>query len=1085
MVYPDFVHDFSKKLMDRPDMNIFEIPAMQAIDTKEDFDAKASTTCGQNIFEKAMYQHFVEHYLSVRSPYRSLLLYHGVGVGKSCTSITVAESLLKDDFEDVDLGKLAKPKVLVILSKALQRQYEEQIFHVTQSLDYDTLMQQCTGNTYLSMIHGIQKTSDHTTITRKVRSIIKQRYEFVTYDGLIAMAADPTLSPLRNRVIIVDEAHNLRNDGSSNTDSAAGEALIELVKKGENNRLLLLTATPMYNDANEIWWLLYVLALNDKRPSAILNKDSLPSFINKDKSISKTAFEKLEKLAGQYVSYLRGANPFAIAVRVSASTNGFRIMTNAPPKAFNGRPTPLEDRQWTKLLPEELLPTELGKFQHEYLTTPKAADAKQTNKNKEILIRTLQANNVVYPISTDVRRGGAANSKALGNKKFMVGEKGFDSTFVQLDDNATYPVKYINASMQILSPKHAPGYACKIHRVLDILENSTGPVIVYSQYVRSGVVPLAIAMEHRGYKRHNLRALCQNATVDTSYAATPKRKGITWNYAIISGNSSVNGMSMEDVRRTFNSPQNKDGKLIKALLLTPVAGEGLSFQNVREIHILDPWYHMNKVEQVVGRAIRTCSHKSLPLEQRNVSVYLHVTTNPGVTKGENSRETADQHAYHIAASKYNITAMAETVLQNNAIDCSLQRNANYYAKDLFHFQVKLQTSQGKYIEHQFGDEEGKRPNCSVNVAVAASTSNQLHPLHRYEDYEKLLPTLSQRIRKYMTQQFLNGKRTVLVHELIGLSNKQPLFQAAYLEALDRTINNEEFSNVFIVKEHKDILLLIPKVELNKQRKEVRVSIPLEVRDDVQDSLHGQGIDILMDPCIQSLDKTDVSKATIQLYSCMTKSLFDSIINTIFAGKDTPGQVLNIFTKTGVLILSKELTQSYLTTKRTGTTKPDSPIGYIQIFSSNHDMMLMSSDGGMRLATAKEKEELLKGRQSIDGLVRLGRQRMKGVPQKAVHYGLFEEKMGSDLPGGGSMEFKVVDPGNIQFASTDKNRQKKGMVCKSKNIPTIDKVLKELDPITHVSTYIQSLKKEDKCSLLALELYKKNSLYLPPFLFPKN
>jgi hypothetical protein len=45
-------------------------------------------------FEKTLYQYFVSNYISTRTPYKGILLYHGVGVGKTCSSITLAESFL-------------------------------------------------------------------------------------------------------------------------------------------------------------------------------------------------------------------------------------------------------------------------------------------------------------------------------------------------------------------------------------------------------------------------------------------------------------------------------------------------------------------------------------------------------------------------------------------------------------------------------------------------------------------------------------------------------------------------------------------------------------------------------------------------------------------------------------------------------------------------------------------------------------------------------------------------------------------------------------------------------------------------------
>ena len=63
-----------------------------------------------------------------------------------------------------------------------------------------------------------------------------------------------------------------------------------------------------------------------------------------------------------------------------------------------------------------------------------------------------------------------------------------------------------------------------------------------------------------------------------------------------------------------------------------------------KIHILEPWYNLNRIEQVVGRGIRFCSHQILEKEKRNVTVYLHI----GFIK---EIETADIELYKVAEKK--------------------------------------------------------------------------------------------------------------------------------------------------------------------------------------------------------------------------------------------------------------------------------------------------------------------------------------------------------------------------------------------------------------------------------------------------
>ena len=68
-----------------------------------------------------------------------------------------------------------------------------------------------------------------------------------------------------NRLIIIDEVHNIRITDDNKNKRIAME-LTKLIENVDFVRLLLLSATPMYNSYKEIIWLINLLLANDKRP---------------------------------------------------------------------------------------------------------------------------------------------------------------------------------------------------------------------------------------------------------------------------------------------------------------------------------------------------------------------------------------------------------------------------------------------------------------------------------------------------------------------------------------------------------------------------------------------------------------------------------------------------------------------------------------------------------------------------------------------------------------------------------------------------------------------------------------------------
>ena len=92
-------------------------------------------------------------------------------------------------------------------------------------------------------------------------------------------------------------------------------------------------------------------------------------------------------------------------------------------------------------------------------------------------------------------------------------------------------------------------------------------------------------------------------------------------YMIISGDQELSRNSY--INYIKNEAKNKDGSRLKVILGSESASEGLDFKYIREVHILDPWHHLNKIEQVIGRGIRYCSHIDLPIGKRNVTVFMY------------------------------------------------------------------------------------------------------------------------------------------------------------------------------------------------------------------------------------------------------------------------------------------------------------------------------------------------------------------------------------------------------------------------------------------------------------------------------
>ena len=122
------------------------------------------------------------------------------------------------------------------------------------------------------------------------------------------------------------------------------------------------------------------------------------------------------------------------------------------------------------------------------------------------------------------------------------------------------------------------------------------------------------------------------------------------------------------------SPENFEGLRMRVIIGSEVASEGVDLRYIRETHVLDSWYHLNKTEQVIGRSIRFCSHSMLPEVKRNTTIYLYCAVYPDDSPMAD-RETADLYSYRMAYKKAVQCGRVSRLMKTTALDCNLNHDA--------------------------------------------------------------------------------------------------------------------------------------------------------------------------------------------------------------------------------------------------------------------------------------------------------------------------------------------------------------------------------------------------------------------------
>ena len=767
---------------------------------------------------------FVRNFMSFQTPYNGLLLYHGLGTGKTCSAISICEEM-RTYLQQMGITK----RLIIVASPVVQENFKLQLFDERKLRKVNGLwnIKACIGNKFIKEINPMNmKGLSRSKVIRQIKRLIRQSYlfkgygEFANYIEKIMNKGIPSGSSTEvqerirkknlrkefsNRMLVIDEVHNIRLSKEGKV-KVSSDNLGKLVEATNNLKLLLLSATPMFDSYSEIIWILNLLLLNDKRypitqREVFTTKGTFQT--QKGEEIGKDLL--IRKSTG-YVSYVRGENPFIFPYRIWPrealnSDSFFSLMQDGiwkyPKYQINGG----EIVQPIELI--DLVINNIGKYQNlgyrklvEYLKKTNPVFKKSSSSiSFTILEAPLQALNMIYP-HKDLENDDENDEDII---PYIYGSKGLARVMQfqpKTKRNFTYKDKTLKNFGEIFSPEEIGKYSGKIAYICNKIKNSEGIVFVYSQYIDGGAIPIALALESMGITRYGTVPSLFKKTPTTALnvlTMKPKKDNEEFKpakYIMITGQKSLT----PDVKRELKAATdigNVNGEKVKVIIISRAGSEGLDFQNIRQMHILDPWYNMNRSEQIIGRAVRSKSHCMLPYAKRNVEIYLY-----GTQLDNHEEEAIDLYIYRVAERKALLIANVTRVLKETAIDCLLNRQGlDFSAKAITaiapdHNKVQQQLSTGPTIEYRLGDKDGSlicdfrdcEYKCIPSIDDSELDRNTYNETFIIMNLDKIL----QRIRNLFKEKYIY-KKTELLKEVTAMKS-YPLDQI--YTALSYLINDD-------------------------------------------------------------------------------------------------------------------------------------------------------------------------------------------------------------------------------------------------------------------------------------------------------
>ena len=678
--YPD-VNDpeFQSKIYKKREFYFNKVPHRNILTNYEDIKKFRDDRCSGK-FSLRSQQTLISNFINPNTPFKGLLIYHGLGTGKTCVGVSVAEK-----FKEQIIKYNTKIHILVP-GKLLKETWKDAI------LD-------CTGETYLKDLRsniGYIDVNEDIRIKKQSKQLIMNYYKIMSYKSFYKRVLGEKIvrkvvsnnekikkvykknlhgdidrdisidkiENLDNTLLIIDEAHGL-------IGNEWGNSVKKIIKNSKNLKILLLTATPMINFADEIIDLInFLRPLEDQ-----IKKDLVfTSEKNYNMTFKPSGKDYLYKMLNGYVSHFRGNNPLTF------------------PKEVN-----------IGMIPDELL------FTHVIKCPMEKFQLKIYNKVVNETVDSLDRNsqgvaNFCFPYITNDELVGISGKKGLNsvinqiksnNKKYLnlINETFMNNEIKDIEQIIKLSKEQDNISGLILNEKYLKHFSIKFYTALKNINNlvneKAGTAFIYFNLVKVGIDLFTEILLINGYleykddRNYNIKDNTRDAITGVEYK---KFKGKTFYPSVFftmkgqMENDELPEIKKNILDNVYSNPNNRDGRYIKLLLGSRVMNEGITLENVSEIHILDVYYNLGKLLQAIGRVVRECKHYKITNDNNKypeVKIYRYVVSIP-----DKNKLSAEEEMYKKAELKYLLVKDVERMLKEVAIDCPINYHSNIFPEEI-------------------------------------------------------------------------------------------------------------------------------------------------------------------------------------------------------------------------------------------------------------------------------------------------------------------------------------------------------------------------------------------------------------------
>lgn len=763
-------------------------------------------------------QRLTRDFMQGTSPNRGLLLYIGLGAGKTGAAVAIAEAIN------------TKKQVIILSKTSLENNFRKEILkwgadymktsnhwifnkcNTPEEMDFATdilniprhSINENNGAFFIDFTNSKPNYNELSSVMKEklriqINHLIDVRFKFLHYDNtrLIGKLTDDEFD---NKVVIVDEIHNLGNTMISVT-SKSGPRYYELFMNAKNPKFVFLSATPLVNQVFEATRLFNILrgympSFTVKFKTTFdtnINYDNLKYLLAKNKFVDQVLVNKHNKIIkvsknpdyfithpdGKGIIYsdkpndLISLDEFEQQIKKLIELQGYKIaierkMETCLPetklefeqKFYNPDLNKLkridlikrriagltsyyeyqDKTKYPKLLPINRCQIPMSVYQfgvyeryrHQELEKErnkkkKTKDDEQTSSSYRLKSRL--ACTFVFPDETGSPYDTDKDLQQLEKLEILGDtESQFDTIHSDIEDLTDKETKQLEKQIKLsylrLLEKNKEKYlditngsllqySPKYYEMIRNIAKSGGKILVYSYFkVLIGLNTFSYALMQTGkWAEFKIKKVKNEWELDENENDTGKMK-----FLFYTGNEDND--VREIYRNVYNSTwdllpascdklvrqlkeqstNNYYGEVVKMLMTTRAGAEGLDLREVRQIHIMEPYWQPVLIDQVIGRGVRNESHLKLPEQDRNVEVFIYMATitptmvskisytdvrmdtykysNPALADKKGRVVSSDEYLYILAERKKLIINEFQKLMKDSAFDCALNYHDN-------------------------------------------------------------------------------------------------------------------------------------------------------------------------------------------------------------------------------------------------------------------------------------------------------------------------------------------------------------------------------------------------------------------------